>query len=88
MLNPCSGKTFVHDPESERLLFLFLGDLAKSSLFLAQSKTSEIFSLDEFSFSAKLLPYVLKLFQENYKTGMLAMNSAHFNVFRQDLDGE
>ena len=82
------GKSFVTDPSAERFLFLFLEDLVKSSIFMAQSKTTDIFSLDEFSFTSKLLPYVVKLFQENYKSGWMAMNSATFNVFLQDEDGE
>ena len=70
------------------MLFTLFEEVAKDSVFIAESRPSNVFAQDEFQFTTKLLPYVIKLFQENYLSGYMAVETATWSIFSQNDEAE
>ena len=78
----------IRDPAIDKLLWLLLKEITKDAIYVAKSKPTNVFSLDEFTFTSKLLPYIISLFQKNYLGGMLSFNTASWTVFFQTEEEE
>ena len=76
------------DPDFEHVLFNLFHELLKDAVLQAESRPTRFRSRDQFHFTSKLLPYARRLFQERYRGGYLADETATWNVYYRTESGE
>ena len=62
-----SGQDKFSDPDFERVLVTLFGSLASEATHVPDNRGDLVPAKDEFPFTSKLLPFVLKAFQDSYQ---------------------